>query len=301
MRWWVVCSWREKKRRREEKRGLKLRKALKGAKGERVRGASQGLGVREFMDMSRENIRIVLVNPLYGGNIGSVCRVMSNMGLSDLAIADPREVDQGEARMMACHAREILNSASSFDTLEEAIADCGLVIGTSARRGLYRQHAVTPREISMEALQCAEGGKVAYVFGREDKGLTNEELAICTRIVRIPTVDENTSLNIAQAVMVCCYELYVASGEYEPPEEKTGAAPSELREIMFQIWRRTLLDIGFMEEDKADHMMYGLRRVLGRGAQTVDDVKIMMGIGRQAEWAARKREERGMGDGGEGM
>ncbi len=239
--------------------------------------------------MSIENIRIVLVNPLYGGNIGSVCRAMSNMGLTDLAIADPRDVDQDEARMMACHAHDILNSASRFDTLEAAISDCGLVIGTSARRGLYRQHALSPREICPEALERAGSGKVAYVFGREDKGLTNDELALCTRIVRIPTGDENTSLNISQAVMVCCYELFLAFGDYEPPEEKTGAASSELREIMFGIWRNTLLEIGFMQEEKADHMMYGLRRVLGRGAHTVDDVKIMMGIGRQAEWAAKKR------------
>lgn len=246
--------------------------------------------------MNSSNIRIALVNPIYGGNVGSVCRVMSNMGLSDLVIAQPRQLDMDEAAKMACHSGEILQSIKSFNTLEEAVADCELVIGTSARRGLYRQHALTPREAAREAVDRADSGKVALVFGREDKGLTNDELAVCSRIVRIPTAEENTSLNIAQAVMVFCYELFVAGGEYEPPVEKSEQASSGLREIMFGIWRETLLDIGFMESEKADHMMYGFRRVMGRGAQSVDDVKIMMGIGRQAQWAAQSKNRQKDGD-----
>ncbi len=247
----------------------------------------------EAIRMNLENIRIVLVGPLYGGNVGSVCRAMRNMGLHDLAIADPRPLNMLEARMMSCHAEPLLRARQTFDTLAEAVADCGLVIGTSARRGLYRQHAKTPREWAPTVLEACEAGKVGLVFGREDKGLSNDELALCTHIVQIPTTDEATSINLAQSVMICCYELFVATGTYESPEEKTGEAPSVLRERMCGLWREMMLDIGFMEDDKADHMMMGLRRIMGRGVHTIDDVKIMMGIARQAQWASRNAEKTG--------
>ena len=243
--------------------------------------------------MGLDNIRIVLVGPLYGGNVGSVCRAMANMGLSDLAVAAPRNLDMDEARKMACHAHDILESRTEYESLAGAVAECGLVMGATARIGLYRQQARTPREWAPHALAASESAKVALVFGREDNGLTNEELALCTQIIQIPTTDEYSSLNLSQAVLICCYELYVALDVYEPPVEKTPEASSELRERMFSIWRETLLQIGFMEEDKAGHMMLGLRRVLSRGLLTEDDVRILMGIARQSQWAAGRRMECG--------
>ncbi len=233
------------------------------------------------------NIRIVLVGPLYGGNIGSVCRAMANMALSDLALVAPRATNMDEARMMACHAGHVLEGRREFTTLAEAVADCGLVMGATARCGLYRQHARTPRDWAPLALEAAHGGKVALVFGREDSGLDNDELSLCTQIIQIPTCEAFTSINLAQAVMLCCYELFVATGTYEPPVEKSPEAPSSLRELMFGLWRDTLLDIGFMKDDKADHMMLGLRRILSRGTLSSDDVRILMGIARQCQWAAR--------------
>lgn len=238
--------------------------------------------------MALSNMRIVLVEPLYGGNIGAACRAMANMGFSDLALVAPRAPDMNEARMMACHAGHVLDARKEYDTLAGAVADCGAVMGTTARRGLYRQHARAPREWAERALEAADSGRVALVFGREDKGLTNEELALCTHIVQIPTAPECSSLNIAQAVLICCYEIFVAFGTFVPQTEKSPDAPSALRERMFEIWRDSLLEIGFMRGDKADHMMMGVRRILSRGRLTVDDVNIMMGIARQAVWAARK-------------
>jgi len=245
--------------------------------------------------VSLDAIAIVLVEPLYGGNVGSVCRAMANMGLSDLRIAKPRPIDGNEARMMACHAAHILDARSEYGTLAEAVADCAAVLGTTARAGLYRQHARPPRDLAQHALRIAASGRVAFVFGREDNGLTNEELALCTHLIQIPSSPAHASLNMAQAVMVCCYELFVAAGSYEPPREKSDAAPSELRERMFALWRETLLQIGFMESDKADHMMLGLRRILARGALTIDDVRILMGMARQAAWAAGRGEGEGRG------
>ena len=236
--------------------------------------------------MKLENIRIVLVNPLYGGNVGSVCRAMANMGLTDLAIAVPRPLNLDEARTMACHAGDILKNRTVFPTLAGAVADCGLVMGTTCRMGLYRQQARSPRDWAPKALEAAETGKVAMVFGPEDKGLTNEELALCTQI---PATEGYPSLNLAQAVMICCYEVFVASGTYVPPVEKSPEAPSDLRERMFAMWHDALLEIGFMKDDKADHMMMGLRRILSRGTLTSDDVRILMGVARQATWAAKGR------------
>lgn len=235
--------------------------------------------------MGLENIRVILVEPLYGGNVGSVCRAMANTGLKALTLVNPKPLDMGEARMMACHAGHVLEGRRECATLAEAVADCTLVMGTSAREGLYRQHARTPREWAPVVLEAAAKAPVALVFGREDKGLSNDELALCNRIIQIPTDAACPSLNLSQAVLICCYELFVLAGVYEPPVEKSLPATSELRERMFAIWRELLLEIGFMESDKADHMMQGIRRLMGRGAQTEDDVRILMGIARQAEWA----------------
>ncbi len=237
--------------------------------------------------MSIANVRIVLVGPLYGGNVGSVCRAMANMGLSDLALVQARNLDMNEARMMAVHAVGVLDGRTEHESLAAATADCGLIIGTSARPGLYRQHARTPREWAPTVREAAVMGRVAYVFGREDKGLSNDELALCAHVVQIPTTDGYTSLNLAQAVMICCYELFLVQGEHVPPTEKSPPVSGATRERLFEIWRALLLEIGFMKSDKADHMMQGFRRIMGRGALTDDDARIMMGIARQTEWAAR--------------
>ena len=239
--------------------------------------------------MNFDNIRIVLVGPLYGGNVGSVCRAMANMGISDLAIVEERSLNMDEARKMACHAGDVLESRSTHGCLAEAIADCGVALGTSVRKGMYRQHAKTPREWAPVVLEDSAVCKVALVFGREDKGLSNDELALCSRVIEIPSSDAYASLNLSQAVMVCCYEIFSAAGVYQPPEEKSPIAANELRERMFDMWLSYLLKIGFMDQNKSSHMMQGFRRIMGRGAVTDDDVRIMMGIVRQSEWAVGEK------------
>jgi len=115
--------------------------------------------------------------------------------------------------------------------------------------------------------------------------LSNEELAVCNHVIRIPATEEYTSLNVAQAVMICAYEVFLATASYSPPQEKAPPASSDLKERLFSMWRETLLDIGFMKDDKADHMMLGLRRVFARGVLTTDDARILMGVARQVQWA----------------
>jgi tRNA/rRNA methyltransferase len=237
--------------------------------------------------MGLENIRIVLARPLYGGNVGSVCRAMMNMGFSDLAVVPgPLDLFEEELRKMALGALPIYEQRSEFDSVAEAVADCGWVAGTSARTGFYRDQARPIREWVPRLLQGSETGKVALVFGPEDKGLRTEELALCTQMVQIPSSDAFPALNLAQAVMVCCYELFAATGQFVPSQETSPEATSEMRERMFDAWREALLGIGFMKEDKADHMMLGLRRILSRGTLTDADVRILLGIAKQASWCA---------------
>lgn len=237
------------------------------------------------------NIRIVLAGTLYSGNVGSVCRAMANMGLRDLVLAAPKICDDGsDAGRLAVHAGDILANSRRTDTLEEALADCAFAAATTARIGLYRQHAQTPREAAPELLGlAAAGGRVALVFGPEDKGLTNEEILLCSHLITIPVDPAYTSLNLSQAALICCYELYAALGAYQHPREKSGPAALARKTRLLSIWREMLLTVGFFKEDKADHMMQGVHRIFSRGVRTDDDVSIMMGIARQAQWAAGKK------------
>lgn len=235
------------------------------------------------------SIRVVLVSPLQSGNVGSVCRAMANMGVSDLWVVDPRIPDNAweDGVKMACHAQDILENRHTVSTLAEAIADCTAVVGTSAREGLYRQHHRTPREAASEILKIAETAKVALVMGREDNGLENEEIAQCTHLLRIPSSPEYSSINLAQATMICLYEFYAASSDFEITDEKSPPASAAARKRLFDLWRTAMLAIGFMKEDKADHMMQGFQRIFSRGVKTADDANIMMGVARQSEWASR--------------
>lgn len=235
-----------------------------------------------------DNIRIVLVGTLYAGNIGSVCRAMANMGLSQLILAEPRLVDDwSEAERLAVHATNILDNHKRVQNLSEAIADCTWVIGTTARGGLYRSHAEEPRIAAPRILEEAQRGPVAIVFGREDKGLSNEEIAQCNALLRIPVDERYASLNLSQAVLICAYELFSAQGRYTTPyPELSPPATAEQRARLMKFWRDALLTIDFMDEQKADHMMQGFQRLFSRGIRTDADLSMLLGVARQAKWAA---------------
>ncbi|MFA6172569.1 MAG: RNA methyltransferase [Kiritimatiellales bacterium] len=237
-----------------------------------------------------ENIRIVLVDPRYAGNIGSICRVMMNMGITDLALVAPGEhLDWTEARKLAYKAEDMLDRLKIFQTLEEAVADCTVVAGTSARTGFYRDHAYLPRELAPIVLDSAAHHKAALVFGREDKGLFNEEIAVCTHIINIPSSELYRSLNLSHAVMVCCYELFLLANNpsYAPPEECSPEADGKLRERLYEAWSGMMLETGFCEKEKLEHMMLGLRRIFSRGKLTENDAKILLGLAKQTRWVAK--------------
>ncbi|MCQ2368357.1 MAG: RNA methyltransferase [Kiritimatiellae bacterium] len=233
-----------------------------------------------------DNIRVVLVGTLYTGNVGSSCRAMANMGLKNLVLAAPNlQNDWEEGERLAVHATDILHNRKEFATFEEAVADCVAVVGTTAREGLYRQHVKTPREAASDILALAAQGPVALVFGREDKGLKNEEIAQCTHLIRIPVDEGYTSINLSQAVLITAYEFFTALGNYQMPHEKAPPAPQAQKMQLMKNWSKMLQEIGFMKPEQEDHFMQGFHRVFSRGVFTKDDAALMLGVARQAIWA----------------
>jgi tRNA/rRNA methyltransferase len=230
-----------------------------------------------------DNIRVVLVEPQHSGNIGGVARAMKNMALSRLVLVNPADHLAMEARMMAMHAFDILQQAQVVGTLSEAVADAGYVVGTTRRLGKSRQAHQTSRSVAPLILELAASNPVALVFGREDSGLTNEELEQCHELVCIPAHPTFGSLNLSQAVLLVCYELYVATASqplFTPPALATVAEFERLYHRMREVLRR----IGFLHGSNPDRMMGYFRRFFARYGLKSRDVKIFLGVFRQIEW-----------------
>jgi tRNA/rRNA methyltransferase len=236
--------------------------------------------------MSPAPIRIVLVRPKNSGNVGSAARAMKNMGLGDLRLVAPRRYRPAAAVAMAVHAGDVLARVRRHDSLQEAIADCAWVVGTTCRPGPYRNRPLTPREAAPEVLAVGAAHPVALVFGPEDHGLSNEELKLCHELVTIPSDSEYPSLNLAQAVLVCTYELFLARHPVRAPSPTL--ATSEKLERMYDQLGRALLRIGFLHGSNPEHIMFTLRRVFGRARLDTREAAIWLGIGRQIEWFAEE-------------
>jgi tRNA/rRNA methyltransferase len=233
------------------------------------------------------NLRVVLVRPRGSGNIGSIARVMKNFGARELAIVGTARTRSFWARAMAVHGRDVLSDAKCYESLREATADCHLIVGTTARTGLYRSHSRTPRQVAPEIVAVARTGKVALIFGPEDHGLSNKDLEPCQLLATIPTHTDYPSLNVAQAAVVCLYEIFVASME-EIPQAAIQRVAGEPIERLFDIMRDSLLKIGFLDSENPEHMLLAFRRFLGRAGLEDKDVRILTGMFRQIEWYAEK-------------
>lgn len=241
-----------------------------------------------------------MVRPRGSGNIGSVARAMKNTGVSDLAIVGPARTQSFWAKAMAVHGRDILADAKRYPTLREAIAECTLVVGTTCRPGLYRSHSQSPREVAPTMVEATTKGKVALIFGPEDHGLSNKDLEHCQLLITIPTHPDYQSLNVAQAAVICLYELYVAA---LAPVENRGIerARAENFERLFDIMRHSLLKIGFLDSENPEHMLLAFRRIFGRAGLEDKDVRILTGMFRQIEWyvnqgwkVVEEKEKRGI-------
>jgi tRNA/rRNA methyltransferase len=228
---------------------------------------------------------IVLVEPQNPGNVGMVCRAMKNMGLAGLRLVNPCRIDHPEALKFAVAARDLLEGAVIFPTLKEALGDCPFSVATTRRHGKYRQEIFTPMEIAAKIGAAKGAGRVALVFGREDSGLTTDEVALCRWQATIPTASDFGSLNLAQAVLVFAYELFRNQGETFPRQKRVPAPSGEL-EILYDHMEQTLLRIGFLNPQNPDHIMRTFRRIFARAALDLREVSVLRGLMAQIDWAA---------------
>lgn len=233
--------------------------------------------------MNLDNIRIVLVNTNTPGNIGGVARAMKNMGLSRLYLVDPREYPHEEASWRAASAGDVLEAAVVTASLDEAIADCQFVVGTSARGRRIPWPLLDPRQCAARVAVASRGEQVAILFGREDRGLTNEELQICNLHLNIPTSESYSSLNLAMAVQVVCYELrmLLAAGTLPQTDDEEWDAPFTTRENMelfYEHLEQTLVDIEFLNPAAPRQLMARLRRLYSRVRLDEMELNILRGI-----------------------
>lgn len=238
------------------------------------------------------NARVVLVRPHYPGNVGSVARAMSNFGLRQLTLVEPHaDVNTLEARRLATHGLHILDAAVTVGTLDDAVADCRVVIGTSGHvEGVFRTHGYgRPEEMLPGLVAALPDGPCALVFGPEPSGLSNVEVARCHGLIRIPTDSANSSLNLSHAVTVCLYELrrawLAAQGVGTHPTQRI--APFADQERMFARLREALEAVHFVWGTKGDALFHAVRHLIARARPSPNEVRILYGLARQLRWVAK--------------
>lgn len=244
--------------------------------------------------MSLKNVCIVLVEPQGPRNIGAVCRAMKNFGLVDLRLVNP-QTDHlvHEGRQMAVKATDLLERAQIFTSLEAALSDCAMAFGTTRRFGKYREDLLHPDAAAEQILPLCAHAAVAMVFGREDKGLHTAELDLCQRFVTIPTAEELPSMNLAQAVALCLYELRKTSGVLRRVEtgRKRLAGVKTLEEL-FGHMQESLFRCGYLNPQNPDHIMRAFRRVFGRAALNDREVRILHGLFSQMDSLQTRLEKK---------
>lgn len=232
------------------------------------------------------NAVFILVRPQYSGNLGSVARVLRNFGQKELRLVSPAARWNEQARRMAVGADAQVEKAARFPSLKEAIADLQWVGATASLRNRERKENLSLRDAAKH-LRKISVNRVGFVFGPEDSGLTDQEIALCHCLVQIPTSKAHPTLNLAQAVAIVTYELFLAS----PQVKKSRAlARSSSLEGLFSHLQEALLEIDFLHENNPDRMMKTMRRILTRAELNEEEVVVLRGICRQILWASRKIE-----------
>ena len=251
----------------------------------------------------RERIRIVLVHPLQPGNVGATARAMKNMGLRQLYVVAPPAFDMERARWMAGGAKGLLETARFVATVEEAVADCHLAVGSTTRARRWNWPVVEPPQLAATALDA--DGPVAILFGREDTGLDNDSLGRCQMLLRIPT-DGEPSLNLSQAVLLTCNAILeearrrgwqcdepprqgrrsggASKGEKAPPQEATPATLAEQAVVVDEAYN-LLARTPYMRGRNEEQLRIQLSMMLQRLAPTDVEVKILRGMMRKTDWS----------------
>ena len=241
----------------------------------------------------QSKIRMVLVNTTHPGNIGGAARAIKNMGLTELYLVQPREFPAPRAVWRAAGARDILTNVKVVESLDEAIAGCGLVVGTSARERRIPWPLINPRECGEKIWSEAASHDVALLFGREDRGLTNSELQKCHYHVHIPSNPDYSSLNLATAVQVLAYEVRMASLQDENgvlpsmDEWDQPLATADELELFHQHLAETMATLNFYDPDNPKQLLTRMRRLFNRTRMDKMEVSMLRGL---LTAAGRKRQ-----------
>ena len=241
----------------------------------------------------QSKIRMVLVNTTHPGNIGGAARAIKNMGPTELYLVQPREFPAPRAVWRAAGARDILTNVKVVESLDEAIAGCGLVVGTSARERRIPWPLINPRECGEKIWSEAASHDVALLFGREDRGLTNSELQKCHYHVHIPSNPDYSSLNLATAVQVLAYEVRMASLQDENgvlpsmDEWDQPLATADELELFHQHLAETMATLKFYDPDNPKQLLTRMRRLFNRTRMDKMEVSMLRGL---LTAAGRKRQ-----------
>lgn len=244
-----------------------------------------------------QRLRVVLINTTHPGNIGATARAMKVMGLGRLHLVSPKIYPSADATARASGADDVLQRAEVHQSLEPALAGCGLVLGTSARLRSLPMPMLDARAAAAQALAEVEDHEIAVLFGRERHGLTNEEMQRCHFLVNIPTNPDYGSLNIAQAVQIMAYELRLAAIAAAGGKIGIAVQPADWQPVdgaqmekLFEHLEQTLLDIEFLNPKQPKKLMARLRRLFNRARPDQNEMNILRGILRAAQEAAGKQQ-----------
>ncbi|TAM45115.1 MAG: RNA methyltransferase [Gammaproteobacteria bacterium] len=238
------------------------------------------------------NIRIVLSRPTHPGNIGAAARAMKTMGLTRLALVAPKRFPAPEAAALAADAGDVLDRATVLSSLAEAVQDCRLVVGCSARPRRIGWPTMTPAEGARRLAEAAATGTVALVFGQERTGLTNDELDRCHAVITIPANPEYPSLNLASAVQVLAYELRqtALAGASETGEGEAAGSPvtQDQLDLLYRHLEEVLVEIRFLDPNNPRLLMRRLKRLFNRAGLDQNELNILRGILTEVERSLRK-------------
>ncbi len=242
----------------------------------------------DLKNLSR--VRVVLVEPSHPGNIGGAARAMKTMGLSDLALVNPGRYPDPQAEWRAAGAQDVLEAVQVFDSVEAAIADAQWVVGTSTRVRRIPWPLMKAEEAVAGIVERFSSQRVAILFGRETSGLTNDELQKCHCHLVIPANPDYSSLNLAMAVQVVCYELYrqLEASSLDANQWDRAPATSAQLEGLIEHFERVLIDSEFLDPSNPGQTMTRLRRLLTRVTPDETEVQMLRGVLKQLAGAGEK-------------
>ena len=226
-----------------------------------------------------DRVCVVLSRPSHPGNIGAAARAMKTMGLAELRLVAPARFPDAEATALASGAVDVLESARVHGTLEAALGDAVMSVGFTARPRDLSHRARSLREVVPSVLEATARGRVALVFGNETFGLSNEELARCAALAHIPANPAYSSLNLAAAVQVACYEVSTAADAFAiPAEPPRHPATGEETEALFAHWERAMVASGFLDPAQPKRLMERMRRLFARAGLEREEVRFLRGM-----------------------